>query len=213
MVLGLAAAGVLGTVSATAALAQPGPGPGMGNGERHVMRIHRRGPGGGAFMGSGSAERMLALAEELDLTDAQKTKLREIRRRAPGILSPKRLAVVEARMDLHDLLEQKDADAKALRLAHDKVTKARGELEAATFDLRLQARDVLTVEQREKLQADLRKEVGPRALRMHRQMGGLPGLLELGTLGGGDLEAEFLDLADDPLDLGDIEVESELDEF
>jgi Spy/CpxP family protein refolding chaperone len=108
--------------------------------------------------GGGSADRILDAADKLDLTDAQKTKLREIRRRGPGVLMPKRQAVVEARMDLRDLMDEKGTSGAELRKAHDRLLEANKDLSAARFDLRMQAREVLTPEQREKL-PDLRVEI------------------------------------------------------
>ena len=101
-------------------------------------------------------DHLFAAFERLDLSDAQKEKLRQIRRSAPAALMPKRQAVMEARMDLRDLMEKEQVDSAAARKAHEKVLQARDALETAEFDLRLQARDVLTPEQRKQLRKDLR---------------------------------------------------------
>lgn len=115
----------------------------------------RQGPGRdfGRHMERGERvrDRFMAHIERLDLSDEQRTKLKAIRRSAPAALSPKKLAVVEARMDLHDLMSQEKADAQAIRKANEKLQKARAELQAAAFELRLQAREVLTPEQRKEL--------------------------------------------------------------
>lgn len=107
--------------------------------------------------GQAVADAILDAADDLDLTDAQRTKLRDIRRKAPSALMPKRQAVVEARMELSDLMESKDANSVALRKAHDQLLEARKQLSSAQFDLRMQAREVLTPEQLDKLN-DLRVE-------------------------------------------------------
>lgn len=114
-------------------------------------------------------DRFMARIERLDLTEDQRSKLKSIRRGGPAALSPKKLAVVEARMDLHDLMSQGKADAQALRKANEKLQKARAELQSAAFELRLQAREVLTPEQRKELRqlpgaAQGRGHGGPRGL-------------------------------------------------
>ena len=103
------------------------------------MRHMRRGGG----MGGGVVEHLLANASEVGLSDAQQEQLRQVRRRAPSLLMPKKQAVVEAQVDLRDLMEKNKADSAELRRANDKVLKSRSELAAAAFDLRLQVRDVL----------------------------------------------------------------------
>jgi Spy/CpxP family protein refolding chaperone len=145
-----------------------------------------------------SLERLLAAAEELDLSNTQIDKLRAIRRNAPGVLMPKRQAVQEARIDLADLMARKDASAGDLRNAHERLVQARGAVASAMFDLRMQAREVLTEQQREKLREGLRK-AGRRPMRQ----GALPppgtfepfdeidglGALDLDGLDGFDLDA------------------------
>jgi Spy/CpxP family protein refolding chaperone len=100
-------------------------------------------------------DRLFAAFERLDLSDAQKEKLRQIRRSAPASLMPKRQALMEARMDLSDLMDKEGVDTAAARKAHEKVLQARDALEVAQFDLRFQARDVLTPDQRKQLRKDL----------------------------------------------------------
>jgi Spy/CpxP family protein refolding chaperone len=114
-----------------------------------------------------SVDRLLALADELALTDAQKTKLREIRRKTPGALMSKRQAVAEARLDLQDLLAQENTSGADLRRAHDKLVKSQGDLQAARFDLKLQVREVLTPEQRDKVRDAARDRMRQR-VRMPR---------------------------------------------
>jgi len=102
-------------------------------------------------------DRLLAAADELKLSDDQVDKLRTLRRSAPGILMPKRQAIAEARLELDDLMASKDADAASLSRVHERLVQARGALSTAAFDLRMQAREVLTPQQRNKL----REELGP----------------------------------------------------
>jgi len=102
--------------------------------------------------------------EQLDLKDDQRDKLRQIRRGSLETMAQKRVAIAQARMDLHDLLMDKDASSTNLRQAHDKLAKAQMDLKAAAFDLRLQAREVLTPAQREELRKSGRK--APRRMGM-----------------------------------------------
>jgi len=123
-------------------------GPGCGA-HGHMGMRGAGGPGrGGAGM---SIERLLAHAEELGVTEAQQTKLRDIRKQSPGVLSPKRQAVEEARLALQDLMAEEKSTTADLERAHAKLVEARSALQAAQFHLRMQVRDVLTPEQRTKL--------------------------------------------------------------
>ena len=122
-------------------------------------RNHGMGPGGFGDRFEGRAfelrDRIFQAVEKLDLSEAQKTKLREIRRSAPAALMPRKQALVEARMDMHDLMAKKDADPNELRKAHEKVMRARDALQSAAFELRMQLRETLTPEQREQLKRNL----------------------------------------------------------
>jgi Spy/CpxP family protein refolding chaperone len=119
-------------------------------------RMRRGGPGG-----MEPWQHLLMAADQIGLTDAQKTQLHDIRRRAPSVLMPKRQALMEARIDFQDVMVKKDAAAADIRKAHDKLLKAQTELRAATFDLHMQAREVLTPEQREKLQQHMKGAMLP----------------------------------------------------
>jgi len=111
------------------------------------------GPGGDMHM------RFFREVERLDLSDAQRDQLQKIRRKAPSEVMPKMQALMEARMDLQDLLAQDKADKTALRQAHQKVLDAQSALQTAFFNLRMDVRDVLTPAQRD----ELRKSGPPRA--------------------------------------------------
>lgn len=132
------------------------------------MMMHARQGGGmhggpgmrmqGRGMRGNMIEHLLAMGDEIKLTDAQRDKLRQIRRATPAAMMPKRQAVMEAQMDLRDAMDNEKADAATLRKANDKVLKARSDLASATFDLRVQVREVLTPEQRQKLRDGMRKQ-------------------------------------------------------
>lgn len=112
----------------------------------------------------GGESTLLGGIERLDLKDEQRDKLRQIRRGSLETMAQKRVAIAQARMDLQDLLMDKDATTSALKQAHDKLSKAQMDLQAAAFDLRLQAREVLTPAQRDELRKSVRK--APRRMGM-----------------------------------------------
>jgi Spy/CpxP family protein refolding chaperone len=120
--------------------------------------------------GFGMGEGFLEAFEDLDLSDAQRDRLRDIRRKSPGVLMPKRQAVVEARMDFQDLMRSDKADAAELRRAHERLVAARSAMQSAAFDLRLQAHEVLTAEQRAKLHELRRPGEGRRLWRERGQL-------------------------------------------
>ena len=119
------------------------------------------GPGGDAHM------RFFREVERLDLSDAQRDQLQKIRRKAPSEIMPKMQTLMEARMDLRDLLAQDKSDKTALRQAHQKVLDAQAALQTAFFNLRMDVRDVLTPAQRN----ELRKSDRPRARHMRAPRG------------------------------------------
>ena len=143
MVVIATAAVVATTIPAAIVEARPGP-----DRERvRVRRVERHRP---------VQHRSMDALEHLDLKEEQRDKLRQIRRSGLEVMAQKRVAMAQARMDLHDLME-KDASTSDLRNAHAKLAKARADLQAAAFDLRMQARDVLTPEQRKELRKSPRK--------------------------------------------------------
>ncbi|HEX5030449.1 MAG TPA: Spy/CpxP family protein refolding chaperone [Candidatus Eisenbacteria bacterium] len=133
-------------------------GPGMrgwggGRGMRGGM-----GMGGGMFLGP---ERVLLtdrggrLAEKLDLTGTQKDKLRDI----GGDLERKeiqlRANLETAGLDLRDLMRSDSPSASAVDAKIENLSQLRGDLMKANARAVLDARKVLTSDQRKKL-ADLR---------------------------------------------------------
>ena len=133
-------------------------GPGMhgwggGRGMRGGM-----GMGGGMFLGP---ERMLLmdnggrLAEKLDLTGTQKDKLRDI----GGDLERKeiqlRANLETAGLDLRDLMRSDSPSTSAVDAKIENLAQLRGDLMKANARAVLDARKVLTTDQRKKL-ADMR---------------------------------------------------------
>lgn len=126
----------------------------------HGPGMHGRGFGmrGGMFLGP---ERMLLgdgggrLADKLDLTGTQKDKLRDI----GGDLERKeirlRADLETAGLDLRDLMRSDSPSASAVDSKIETLTQLRGEMMKAGAKAVLDARKVLTSDQRKKLE-DLR---------------------------------------------------------
>ena len=100
---------------------------------------------------------ILDAAEKLNLEDDQVARLKEIRKSAPAKLMPKAQALMEARIEMQDLMREDDATPDALRQANQRLLEARTAMQQAAFDLRLQVREVLTPKQRAELKTLLRE--------------------------------------------------------
>ncbi|HKO21359.1 MAG TPA: Spy/CpxP family protein refolding chaperone [Candidatus Eisenbacteria bacterium] len=133
-------------------------GPGMHGGRGGFGMRGGMGMGGGMFLGP---ERILLedgggrLAEKLDLTGTQKDKLRDI----GGDLERKeirlRADLETAGLDLRDLMRSDSPSASAVDAKIENLSQLRGELMKANARGVLDARKVLTSDQRKKL-ADMR---------------------------------------------------------
>jgi Spy/CpxP family protein refolding chaperone len=136
---------------------------GHGDGPRHVRRMGIGGPRGrGAMMRHGLAMRFAAL----DLTDAQRDKLRDIHEAAARKGVQRRADVQLARMDLRKLMRAEAPSASAVNAQIDKISRLQAEGMKAHFDTFMQARAVLTPEQQKKLRS------GPGPMQMHMEHGG-----------------------------------------
>ena len=122
-------------------------GPGAPGPMRH-MRMG--GPHGrGQMMGRGLAMRFAAL----DLTDAQRDKLRDIHEAAARKNVQRRADMQLARMDLHKLMRAENPSGSAVNAQIDKIARLQADGMKAHFDTFLQARAVLTPEQQKKLRS------------------------------------------------------------
>jgi Spy/CpxP family protein refolding chaperone len=127
---------------------------------------HGRGFGRGAGLG--------ALAKELNLSAAQKEKLAAVhdahRRKAIAM----RADLEVAQLDLHKLLRADTPDRRAIDAQIDRTTAMRGELHKARMGALLDARSVLTPQQREKLKELRASRPRMRGHGRHRPGGDLP---------------------------------------
>ena len=110
--------------------------------------------------------RLERLARELDLTGAQRTKMREAgeRQMRRGIQERADLAIT--RLDLRQLVRADKPDQKAIDAQVDKLAGMRAQLQKERLATRLEMRSMLTDAQRAKLQE----------LRATRKIRGRPGL-------------------------------------
>jgi Spy/CpxP family protein refolding chaperone len=119
-----------------------GPGHGMGHGKG-------MGPGGGFGP---------QMAEQLELTDAQKDQMDDMRAAHQKQMIRQRADLKIARLELRELIRG-DADRATINSKIDQIGKLETDLEKARVSHRLDMRDILTPEQREKLE-DLRPMMG-----------------------------------------------------
>jgi Spy/CpxP family protein refolding chaperone len=149
---------------ASLALAQGGPGPADRpdadrSDEGWSDHDAPRGPRGGgeAF-------------ERLDLTDAQREKLAEVRDKHRRAAVPIEGDLKLARMDLEKLMRSEKPDANAVSRQVDKISNLRGQLMKNRLTGLIEAKAVLTPEQQKKLK-DMRGP-GGRGMRGMRGMRG-----------------------------------------
>lgn len=89
------------------------------------------------------------LMETLNLSDAQKNELQQIRNQYQPRFMEKREALSNARQVLQDMMVDDDASPSALRRQHDQILDLRQEMGNLRFESMLEMREVLTPEQRE----------------------------------------------------------------
>jgi len=117
-----------------------------GGGDMHRM-VMRGGQRGHGRRGGGMHMRMA----NLDLTDAQRDKMRELHEAAMRKNIQRRADLQIARMDLHKLMRADAPSAQAVNSQIDKMAKMRADAAKAHFETFMQARALLTPEQLKKL--------------------------------------------------------------
>lgn len=135
-------------------LAPPAPGGGEfgpgGGGMRGQQRWGMMGRGGPGMRGGAGMRRRL---EDLDLTDAQRKKLAEIRDTHARTAINQRASVELASLDLRKLMRADKPDVGAIERQIDKVSSLRAALTKNRVTGMLEARALLTPEQLEKLRS------------------------------------------------------------
>ena len=123
---------------------------GPGDAPGHAPHAHRGGHGPrGMMMRRGVAMRFAAL----DLTDAQREKLRDIHEAAARKGVQRRADIQLARMDLRKLMRAESPSASSVNAQIDKISRLEADGMKAHFDTFMQARAVLTPEQLKKLRS------------------------------------------------------------
>ena len=135
------------------------------------VTVRKGGRGPGMRGGMGMHMRMA----KLDLTDAQRDKMRDLHEAAMRKNIQRQADMKIARLDLHKLMRADAPSAQAVNTQIDKIAKLQADGMKARFEVLMQARALLTPEQLKKL-----KETpgpGPGAgpgMMMHHGMGGPP---------------------------------------
>jgi len=120
-----------------------GPGGDMHRGARPGMRGARGGHGAGMAFHMRMAN--------LDLTDAQRDKMRDLHEAAMRKNIQRKADLEIARMDLHKLMRADAPSGQSVNTQIDKIAKMRADAEKAHFEVFLQARALLTPEQLKQL--------------------------------------------------------------
>jgi Spy/CpxP family protein refolding chaperone len=131
-----------------------------GGGDVIVRRMHRgRGPM------RHRVHHLGMMAAELELSDEQRTKMRDIaeKQRRQSIRAKADLDI--ARLDLHGLMRADKADLAKINAQIDKMAKMRADLQKSQVASRIEMRSVLTAEQQQKMK-ELRTT--PRKMKMRR---------------------------------------------
>lgn len=125
-----------------------GPG-GMGHGGMGGPGMGMRGPGGPG-MGRGMRHPAMMFAM-LDLSDAQKDKMRDIHERAARTQIQARADMQIARMDMAKLMRADNPDQGAINAQIDKMAQIRAGMQKTRAAAMLEARAQLTPDQRKKM--------------------------------------------------------------
>jgi protein CpxP len=124
------------------------------------------GEGKGARMGGGG----MGFFKELNLSEEQRAKLKELRENNKGDLKPKREALKKARDEFRSLMGSENATDAQIRSAFQKLQALRSEVATGSIDRMLAVRQVLTPEQRKKAH-EMREKRGAGQGRMGNHQG------------------------------------------
>ncbi|MBI5168284.1 MAG: Spy/CpxP family protein refolding chaperone [Candidatus Eisenbacteria bacterium] len=143
-----------------------GAGHGKGMGMGPGMGIRGHGGPGGPGMGRGMRHPGMMFAM-LDLSDAQKAKMRDIHERAARTQIQARADMQIAQMDMRKLMRADKPDQAAINAQIDKMAQMRASMQKTRVATMLEARAQLTPDQLKKMQE--MREKGP--MMMHGGMG------------------------------------------
>ncbi|HUV31637.1 MAG TPA: Spy/CpxP family protein refolding chaperone [Acidobacteriota bacterium] len=133
------------------ALAQPGgttpEAAGRGHGPMHCLQ--KAGPGARS-MGAGIGH-LLALGDEIGITDEQRAGLKELQTRFQLERIDKKALVEKAQVGLHALMRESDAAESQVMRAIDELARLRADMQKMRYTHRKQVESTLTAEQVAKL--------------------------------------------------------------
>lgn len=123
---------------------------GMRDGMREEMRggMHGMRDGMRAAMRHGG---LMARWADLDLSDEQREKIRELHDAQARKAVQRRADITLARLDLHKLMREERPNSASVSMAIDRIARLHADGLKARFETHMQARAVLTPEQRKRL--------------------------------------------------------------
>lgn len=136
----------------------------QGRHERHEHRMGHRSRSG--HLGHRTAGRhghfdmLLDHADILGLTEAQQAKLKELRLSAEKEMIDLKAAMQKEQLQLRQLMQAEDLDARSIKRQMEAVAQARTNLKFRQISLRIEARDVLTAEQKDLIKEKLKDFTG-----------------------------------------------------
>jgi len=119
------------------------------------MGMHHGGMGGGPMFHRRAGMGMRLRLAQLDLTEAQRTKLRDLHEAHARKAIQRRADMQLAHMDLRKLMRAEKPDAGAVNAQIDKLARMHADGLKAAFEVHMQARAVLTPEQLKKLHSPM----------------------------------------------------------
>lgn len=184
--LGIGPAHAQGDFDGPGGLSGPAPAHPRAKSERGERRMGMRGHDGGKGEGMRGHEGMGgghgAMMEKLNLTDRQKEQMAGIHEAQQRRMIPIRSAIAEAGLDLRKLMRDDSPSKVQIDAAIDRMAKLRADAQKARVATLMEARAILTPEQRKTMQG-LHGMMGGRG--MHGGMGGRGGHGGRGGKGGG----------------------------
>lgn len=175
--------------------AGPGMGQQMGHGMAPRAKAGRGMRGHGMMQRGDGAQRLLMLADKLELTDAQKTKIQDMMTSFRLEQIDRRAAMQKAQVRMADLRHNEKATEAQIFAAMDELAKLRLDMQKAQYRHREAMQNVLTDKQKTQLK-EMRQD------RM-QGMGRMPGMGRMGDMQGywegeDDFDMDDLDDLDSP---------------
>lgn len=111
--------------------------------------------------GGGGGAHLKKVLEELNLTDEQKTKIKEVREGHGKAMKQSRASLKEARQAMEEAVKS-DASKGDLLKKFESLQELRNKMGKARFEMILAVREILTSEQRQKFGSTFKEGMGRR---------------------------------------------------